>query len=35
MKLLSDSHLFWDADIKNIDAEKYKQAIIERLLERG
>jgi hypothetical protein len=34
MKLLSDSHLFW-ADIKNIDAKKYKQAIIERVLERG
>lgn len=35
MKLLSDSNLFWDTDIKKIDIQKNKQAIIERVLERG
>ncbi len=35
MKLLSDIYLFWDTDIKNLDAQKHKQAIIERVLERG
>ena len=35
MKLLSDIHLFWDTDIKGINAQKHKQAIIERVLERG
>jgi hypothetical protein len=28
MKLLSDTHLFWDSNIKNIDAEKNKEAIL-------
>jgi hypothetical protein len=35
MKLLSDNHLFWDTDIKSIDITLNKQAIIERVLERG
>jgi hypothetical protein len=35
MKLLSVSHLFWDTNIETIDSEKHKQAIIERVLERG
>jgi hypothetical protein len=35
MKLLSDNHLFWDTDIRSIDITVNKQAIIERVLERG
>ena len=35
MKLLTNTHLFWDADIKLIDPQIHKQAIIERVLERG
>ena len=35
MKLLTDNHLFWDTDIKSIDTTLNKQAIIERVLERG
>ncbi len=35
MKLLSDDHLFWDTNLKSIDANLNKQAIIERVLERG
>ena len=35
MRLLSDNHLFWDTDIKSIDINLNKQAIIERMLERG
>lgn len=35
MKLLSDRHLFWDTDIKSINPTVHKQAIIERVLERG
>jgi len=35
MKLLQDTHLFWDTDINSIDSTKHKQAIIERVLERG
>ena len=35
MKLLVDNHLFWDTDINSIDTTLNKQAIIERVLERG
>jgi hypothetical protein len=35
MKLLKDNHLFWDTDIRSIDTTLNKQAIIERVLERG
>lgn len=35
MKLLSDSHLFWDTNVQTIDPQKHKQEIIERVLERG
>ena len=35
MKFLSDQHLFWDTDINTIDPQLHKQAIIERVLERG
>lgn len=35
MKLLTDNHLFWDSDVKKIDPVLHKQAIIERVLERG
>lgn len=35
MRLLRDPHLFWDTDITSIDSSKHKQAIIERVLERG
>lgn len=35
MKFLSDNHLFWDTDINSIDPQLHKQAIIERVLERG
>ncbi len=35
MKLLSDTHLFWDTDVSLIDPERHKSAIIERVLERG
>ncbi len=35
MNLLSGTHLFWDSNINIIDAEKNKEAIIERVLERG
>jgi hypothetical protein len=35
MKLLSDNHLFWDTDVNSIDPKVHKQAIIERVLERG
>jgi hypothetical protein len=27
--------LFWDADIKTIDAEKHKNFIVERVMQRG
>ena len=35
MKLLTDIRLFWDSDLTKIDPLKHKQAIIERVLERG
>lgn len=35
MKLLSNSHLFWDTDVNSINPKKHKQAIIERVIERG
>lgn len=35
MKVFSDVHLFWDSDPDLIDLQKHKQAIIERVLERG
>lgn len=35
MKLLNDRHLFWDTDVASINSEKHKQAIIERVIERG
>jgi hypothetical protein len=35
MKLLSDRQLFWDTDVSKIDLTKHKQAIVERVLERG
>ncbi len=27
--------LFWDTDIKNIDVQKHKAAVIERIMTRG
>ena len=35
MKLLNDNHLFWDSDVSAINPQKHRQAIIERVLERG
>lgn len=35
MKLLSNKHLFWDTDVNSINPQKHKQAIIERVIERG
>ena len=35
MKLLLNKHLFWDTNINSIDLDKHKQAIIERVNERG
>jgi hypothetical protein len=35
MKLLNDNHLFWDSDVSAINPRKHRQAIIERVLERG
>lgn len=35
MKFLEDDHLFWDTEIASIDINQHKQAIIERVLERG
>ena len=30
-----DKRLFWDVDIADIDAERHKRFIIQRVLERG
>ncbi len=35
MKLLSNKHLFWDTDVSHISILKHKQAITERVIERG
>lgn len=35
MELLKDDKLFWEANLSTLDAEKHKQYIIERVLERG
>lgn len=35
MKLLSNKHLFWDTNVDSIDVTKHRQAIIERVIERG
>jgi hypothetical protein len=35
MELLKDDKLFWEANLSTLDAEKHKQYIIERVMERG
>lgn len=30
-----DKRLFWDVDIKDVDEERHKRFIIQRVLERG
>jgi hypothetical protein len=35
MQVLSNRHLFWDTDVNTIDIHKHKEAIIERVVERG